>query len=155
MAVGNELFSTAPKEGNPMAEKTLRTAFEESKKVAREAAARAKDAMEPRLKAVRDAAGRIRDQIGHPHPRVDRSARTVEGERYVYEVHEADRGAKLDGSYTVHRRTGYGGTEFVGSFDVRGSTMTVRCAERIAISEISFVATAWLEQPSSPPSSSS
>jgi hypothetical protein len=131
-----------------MAEKSFRGAFEESKKIVHDAAVRAKDAVEPGLKAVRDAAGKIRDQIGHGHPlHADRSANTVAGEHYVYELHETNRGEGQDGSYVVGRRRGNAFTEIVGSFEVTGATMTARCTEGVSMSEIALVAAAWLEEP--------
>ena len=130
---------------------TFRGALLESKKVVREAAARARDAMDPGLRVVRVAAGKLRGRIGHVHsPRVDRQAHTVESDQYVYEVREETNGAGLDGRYTVLRRNG-SGSEVIGSFDVREATMTVHCGNH-AMSELALIAAAWLEQP--PPTSS-
>jgi hypothetical protein len=112
---------------------TLRGVVKESRKLARQ--------------TVRDTVERIRDRVGHVHPpHVDRSARTVQGEHGVYEVHETDRGAGLDGVYVVHRRVG-DATDVVGSFDVTARTMMVRWAEPVSVTEIALVAAAWLEQP--------
>src|SRR5689334_8951810 len=102
-----------------MAEKTFREAFEESKKVAREAAAKAREAMEPGLKVVRDAAGKIRDHIGPSHvPRVDHAAHTVQSDRYIYDILETKREQANDASYDVHRRGVDGEQELIGGFDV-------------------------------------
>jgi len=121
---------------------TFRGALIESRKVVREAAIRARDAMDPGLRVIRDAAGRIK-QIANLHaPRVDRAARTVERDHSVYEVQERD------GSYTVRRRDGHGGVETIGSFDVSGARLTIHCGNH-PLSEVAMVAAAWLDQPSS------
>jgi hypothetical protein len=130
-----------------MADKTLREALEESTKVAREAAVHALEAVEPGLKAVREAAGKIRERMGHGHlPRVDRREGTVQGSNCIYEVQAKKGGSDGAARYSVHRRLNNEVTELdVGSFDVVGSTMTVRCDPRISMTEISIVAAAWLE----------
>jgi hypothetical protein len=126
---------------------TFRGALLESKKVVREAAARARDAMDPGLRVVRVAAGKLRGHIGHVHsPRVDRRAHTVESDQFVYEVREEQRGPGLDGAYTVLRRN-HAGVEVIGSFDVHEATMTVHCGNH-AMSELALIAAAWLELPS-------
>lgn len=125
---------------------TFRAALLESKKVVREAAARARDAMDPGLKVVRVAAGRLRG--GHLHSTlVDRTAHTVEHDRLIYEVREESRGAGLDGRYIVSRRN-HAGVEVIGSFEVHEATMVVHCGNH-AMSEVASVAAAWLEQPPS------
>jgi hypothetical protein len=132
---------------------TFLGALVESRRIVREAAARAKGAMDPGLKAVRETAGKIREQISHLHPpRVDRAARTVERDHCVYEVREADRGDGQDGAYTVARRTGNNGTEVIGSFHVREGTMIVHCGNH-SMSELALIAAAWLEAPSNSSSS--
>src|SRR3989442_12601799 len=73
---------------------TFLGALVESRRFVREAAARAKDAVDPGLKAVRDTAEKIRSQIVHHYPpRVDRTARTVESDHCIYEVREKERGS--------------------------------------------------------------
>jgi hypothetical protein len=113
---------------------TLRGVVKESRKLARD--------------AVHDSVKKIRDRVGHVHPpHVDRITRTVHGEHGIYEVHETDRGAGLDGVYVVLRRVG-DATDVVGSFDVRARTMMIRWAEPTSVTEIALVAAAWLEPPS-------
>ena len=137
-----------------MAEKSLREILEGSRRIAREAAAVAREAMEPPLRTVRDAAGRILHHTGHiPAPDADPCPRIVSGERGLYEVHQAhdEEGRAIE--YTVHRRTGHRDTEFVGSFALTEWTMTLRCVRGVSAKiEIARVAAAWLEQSRSPPS---
>jgi hypothetical protein len=131
-----------------MVDKTFRGALEDTKKVAREAAAKAREAMEPGLKAVREAAGKIREQLGPSHlPRVDRAAHTVQGDHCLYEIQETKRGNGQDGSYSVHRKGTNGDKEQVGSFDVTDRTLSVRGGEKVAISEIALIAAAWIAPP--------
>ncbi len=132
---------------------TIQEALNESRRLVGDVAARAKQAAEPHLKTVREAADRLRESF-HP-PGVRRGTHTVDGRRGAYEVQEKERGAGLDGAYTVLRFTnGSTQTEVLGSFDVSATIMTLRCTDQALASEIALVASVWLENPAGNGSSS-
>jgi hypothetical protein len=111
-----------------MSERSFRGALEESKKLAREAASRAREAMGS---VVHHAAVRIRFAEDHapdvvPRPRV----LTVDG--HVYEIHEAHDEERRADEFTLHRLVAQGETVFVGSFSVTALTVTIHCAQGAA-----------------------
>lgn len=138
-----------------MVEKSLREVLQESRRIAHDAAAVAREAMQP-LKTIRDVAAKIHHHHATAHvptPPDDPSPRIVPGDRGLYEVHQAHDEEGRAAEYTVHRRAGHHETEFVGSFAFTECTMTLHCVRGVSTRiELARVAAAWLEQSQVPPS---